>query len=507
MSVTPRQRYKSRLILTLGILLLPALVPALALASLPASRSAVHHAALPQIHDAQIVHLLNRLAFGPTPGAIDYVRRIGIDRYIDDQLHPATLPPNPDLAARLRALPDLQASLTDLARQYQPPSNKKDLSDEERKALNEGYNAVLKQAMLAKMLRAVESPAQLQEVMTDFWYNHFNVFADKASEVKIFAGAYERDAIRPYALGKFGDLLQGTARHPAMLIYLDNWLNTDPDSVAARGRKTGINENYAREVMELHTLGVDGGYSQSDVSTLAHILTGWGLAQGPGWIPRATFMFDPRRHDAGDMLLLGHEVKGGGEDEVTDVLNLLARQPATAHHIAYQLAQNFVADNPPKGLVTQLTAVYMKTDGDIAAMLRVLFHSPAFWDAANSQNKFKPPFRYVVSALRAAGLVPQGDGQLAYSAVAQMGEPLYRCLTPNGYANASESWLNSDALLKRIEFARGLSRFSSPSAEPSETIIESFGTSWSANSIVTIRSGEPKQRPVLALSSPEFVYY
>jgi uncharacterized protein (DUF1800 family) len=459
------------------------------------------------VTDAAIVHLLNRIGFGPAPGDIAAVRQIGIDAYIDRQLNPVQLPPSLELEQRLRDIPDLNQPIASLAASYQPPIDKKDLSEDERKAYNEKLNDVLKNTMQAKILRAILSPAQLQEVMTDFWYNHFNVFADKGGEEKIFVGAYERDAIRPYALGKFRDLLLATASHPAMLIYLDNWLNTDPDSMAAHGKKIGINENYAREVMELHTLGVNGGYTQSDVTTLAHILTGWGLASGPGWVPRATFMFDPRRHDAVNMLFLNNEIRGGGADEIVDVLSLLAREPATAHHIAFQLAQYFVADNPPKALVDRLAGTYLQSDGDIKTVLRALLHSREFWDPANAQNKFKPPLRYVISALRASGIVPQGNGQIVYGTIGQMGEPLYRCLTPNGYANTNDQWLNSDALLKRIDFSRGLGRFMPQDRDPSDTIIATRGGDWTANSVIAIRNAEPKMRPVMALSSPEFVYY
>jgi len=460
-----------------------------------------------ETEDARILHLLNRTSFGPAPGDIDRVRRMGIEAYIESQLSPQYLPPSNQLDQLLQPLPDLNKRVTDLAQQYQYPPDFKDLSEDERKALTKRNQDVVREFMLAKILRATLSPAQLQEVMVDFWFNHFNVFTGKGGDVEMMVGAYERDAIRPYALGKFRDLLLATAHHPAMLIYLDNWLNTDPASIAARGKKIGINENYAREVMELHTLGVDSGYTQTDVTTLAHILTGWGVAPGPGWVAHATFAFDPRRHDMGDMIFLNTRIRGGGEDEVTDVLTLLAREPATAHHIAFQLAQYFVADQPPRALVDQLTAVYLRSDGDIAVMLRTLLHSREFWDGKNSQNKFKPPLRYVVSALRASGVVPEGDGQMVYGAIGQMGEPLYRCLTPNGYANTNDQWLNSDALLKRVDFARGLTHFM-PGNEPVDTIIDSIGQeNWSANSIMTIRGADPRQRPILALSSPEFVYY
>ena len=453
--------------------------------------------------DAQILHLLNRAAFGPTGDDVDTVRHIGIDVWLKQQLHPEELK-SPELEERLNELPTLHYTLPQLADAYELPKNIKDLPEDEAKELRKKQNSVVEEAAQAKILRAVLSPAQLQEVMVDFWFNHFNVFAEKGMD-KWMVGAYERDAIRPYTLGKFGDLLNATAHHPAMLFYLDNWLNTDPNSIAARGRKIGINENYAREIMELHTLGVDGGYSQNDVTILAHILTGWGLGEGREADQRAHFQFDQRRHDYANYNWLGYRINGGNEEEIATVLSVLAHHPATAHHISYELAQYFVADMPPKSLVDKMAARFRETGGDIAEVLNTMFHAPEFWDPQYAQQKFKPPFRYVVSVLRASHVEPAGDTKLLQGAINQMGEPLYRCLTPNGYGDTNDQWMNSDALLKRIEFSQKFVSFLT--TDPSPAIMQSMGDNWSANTSKAVEAAAPKLRPAMLLGSPEFVYY
>ncbi len=455
--------------------------------------------------DAQIVHFLNRISFGPTAGDIDAVRRLGIGEYLEKQLHPEFLRYPFSLQQRLSKLPTVNASPTTILDEYLLPNEKaKTLSDDDRKEYERRKNDIVDELSEAKILRAVLSPAQLQEVMTDFWYNHFNVFAGKDLD-RLLVSSYERDAIRPYALGKFRDLLQATAHHPAMLFYLDNWLNTDPDSPFAHGRKIGINENYAREVMELHTLGVNGGYTQQDVTTLAHILTGWGLGEGKDVAAKAQFYFEPRAHDYNAKDFLGYSVQGGGEEEIESVLDFLAKHPSTAKHIAYELAQYFVADDPPQSLVTRLAVTFSSSDGDIAAVLRTLFHSPEFWDPRYESVKFKPPFRYIISTLRATYTLPSGDTKMLQGALGNMGEPLYRFLTPNGYANTNDQWLNSDALLKRIDFAKKLAGFLD--ANSPETIESALGNSWTTNTLKTVKDADPKQRATLLLSSPEFVYY
>jgi uncharacterized protein (DUF1800 family) len=462
------------------------------------------------VTDTQILHLLNRATFGPAPGDIAAVRAMGIGGWLNQQLHPEHFLHNQLLDQRLGQLPTLNASMADLANQYDVPGEEeKAMSEEQRKEYERRRHSIVEELITAKILRSVMSPSQLQEVMTDFWFNHFNIFAEKGLD-KTFIGSYERDAIRPYVLGRFRDLLGATAHHPAMIFYLDNAQNIDPASIQAqraaqRGKEVGINENYAREVMELHTLGVNSGYSQKDVTTLAHILTGWGLSEGQGPAGKSAFYFDPRRHDFNSYNWLGYPIRGGGQEEIEHVLDILAANSATAHHIAYELAQYFVADEPPSGLVDRMAATYSSHDGDIAAVLLNMFQAKEFWDPQYVQKKFKPPFRFVISALRAANVVPPGDARVLQGALNQMGEPLYHCLTPNGYANTNDQWLNSDALLKRIDFDKRFANFLD--ANSAQTIFDALGNNWSQNTLATTQGADARLKPALLLASPEFVYY
>jgi uncharacterized protein (DUF1800 family) len=290
--------------------------------------------------------------------------------------------------------------------------------------------------------------------MVDFWFNHFNVDARKGLD-RIWVGAYEEQAIRPFVLGKFRDLLLATARHPAMLFYLDNAKNSAPGTQLQSGRESGLNENYAREVMELHTLGVDGGYTQDDVVALARILTGWTFvrrerASGDG----SAFRFLKTRHDFGLKRFLGRDIAPSGEAEGIEALDMLARSPATARHVALKLAQYFVADRPPDSFVDRLAARFRETDGDIGAVLRTLFASREFRDSVGT--KYKSPYRYVLSAVRAAGIEAE-DVRPLLRQMAQLGMPLYSCPTPDGYADTAGKWLNPDATLKRVSFALALS--------------------------------------------------
>ena len=307
----------------------------------------------------------------------------------------------------------------------------------------------------ARLLRAVESPRQLEEVMVDFWFNHFNVFAGKGIDRALVA-SYERDAIRPYALGSFRTLLGATAKHPAMLFYLDNVVSSTPRP-NAKGRAQGLNENYARELMELHTLGVDAGYTQRDVTELARMLTGWTFDQRRLVRMGETFRFDAGRHDKGAKTWLGHEIQPSGQDEGEYALDVLAMHPATARHISFQLAQYFVSDTPPPALVERMSQTWLASQGDIRAVLKILFSSSEFMDSEAAGAKFKTPYQFVVSAARASS-APLVNVAPLVNTMNQLGMPLYGCQTPDGYKNTQEAWLNPDALTRRIAFATALAQ-------------------------------------------------
>jgi hypothetical protein len=328
----------------------------------------------------------------------------------------------------------------------------------ERMAGGYGANGVPANEMQqAKMLRAVLSKRQLQEVMTDFWMNHFNIDLGKSGDEILYANQFEQQVVRPRALGKFRDLLLATAHSPAMLIYLDNVTSVGPQSPAAlrqkqNGRTLGLNENYGREVMELHTVGVNGGYTQTDVTTLSEILTGWTVDKPQQGGP---FVFNARRHEPGDQQWMGKTIRDNGEQGGEQALTDLADSPATARHISTELAERFVADTPPPALVDRMVAAWASSDGDIAAVLQTMVHSPEFFSRADFRNKVKSPLEYVASAMRATDTPPSNPAALS-NAVKLMGEPLYRCLPPNGYAPTGAQWMNSGALIDRLNFAMAL---------------------------------------------------
>jgi uncharacterized protein (DUF1800 family) len=362
----------------------------------------------------------------------------------------------------------------DLAKIYKGPRAMQlvdDMKPEQRETVEAMIQpqAVLGELAEAKLLRAIYSNRQLDEVMTDFWFNHFNVFIGKGPD-RYMVSAYERDVIRPHALGKFKDILAATAKSPAMLFYLDNWQSVGPNSELAlygpqrpgggrgrfprprpqaKNRPSGLNENYAREIMELHTLGVDGGYTQKDVPELAKVLTGWTIER-----PQlgGEFKFNERAHEPGNKYVLGRKIGEHGEKEGEEMLDVLAHHPSTAKFISRKLAMRFVSDNPPQGLVDRMAETFLKKDGDIREVLRTMFHSPEFWAADAYRAKMKTPFEFVASAARASGADIQNALPLV-GTLNRMGMPLYAMQPPTGYSMKAEVWVNSSALLNRMNFA------------------------------------------------------
>ena len=470
--------------------------------------------------DEAILQALNRLGFGPKPGDLEHVKAMGLQKWIDQQLHPESIS-DAALDARLDRFPTLKMSSTKLLDEFPQPqlaARREGVSIEQYRKEQQEQNKAAAQAMqsdmqladdrhmpsfdvdggngkmdpsanpgkangggkgqagfgnpmfnyadvrtpqrvvaelsMAKVTRAVYSERQLDEMMVDFWYNHFNVFAAKGADRWVIT-SYERDAIRPHAMGKFRDLLEATAKSPAMLFYLDNWLSADPVEWAKmqqEQQERGLNENYGRELMELHTLGVDGGYTQQDVINVAKAFTGWTIKQ-PQRDPE--FFFDDRIHDKGTKTVLGHEIHAGGMKDGEEVLDILARDPHTAHHISFELAQRFVSDNPPDALVDRMAQTFLKTDGDIREVLHTMIYSPEFWSKDVFHAKIKTPFEFVASATRAVG----ADVDVPLMLVQwtnRIGQPLYQCEPPTGYSDKADAWVNTGALLNRMNFSLAL---------------------------------------------------
>ena len=388
-------------------------------------------------------------------------------------------------------------------------------------------NRTLDELTQAKLLRFILSERQLQEVMTDFWFNHFNVFAPKDSD-QWYTTSYERDVIRPHALGKFRDLLLATAESPAMMVYLDNWLSIGPNSLTngvdpakpnSKPGKRGLNENYGREVMELHTLGVKGGYTQADVTALSAILTGWSVDRPNQGGP---FLFDPKKHEPGPKHWLGYTIDEAGNVSGQPIapavvqaiahatgqpgmkqgiaaLVLLAASPQTAHFLSFKLAQRFLADDPPPGLVDRLASAYLASDGDLRTVLRALVQAPEFNSHRYFRNKVKTPEEFLASAFRATLTDPQNPGALA-GRLNDMGQPLYRALPPTGYYITADHWMNTQSLLARLNFADQLThnRFANQKFDSSRVLALALMTDPAA-----ISSDAPHARPVnLASAGP-----
>jgi uncharacterized protein (DUF1800 family) len=537
-------------------------VAILAAAALTAGSSGSAVPAKPD--DKTILHVLNRIGYGARPGDVERVRQVGLAAYIDQQLHPGRVA-DAGMAERLARFQTLNKSSQQLADEYFVPALqvrqqvKKNAGDEatmmpkpdapadgkpvrtpEQMEAARRSREVLAELTEQKLLRAAYSERQLDEVMTDFWFNHFNVFAGKGATQQ-YLTEYERDVIRPHALGKFRDLLGATAHSPAMLFYLDNWQSADPDAQDARAQarpgagffgrpgrnprigarfpmpaprpmpqnpnaprqKRGLNENYGRELMELHTLGVDGGYTQEDVINVARAFTGWTIMA-----PRqgGAFRFEPRIHDAREKIVLGHKIKaGGGKSDGEKVLDILASRPATATFISTKLARRFVSDTPPPALVQRAAARFRETDGDIREVVRTIVTSPEFFAAEAYRAKVKTPFEFVVSAVRATG-TEVADAMPLAQAVRQLGMPLYMCQPPTGYSDKAEAWVNTGALLNRMNFAvqlvGGRMRGLQPGAGPVGAVLANDVSTATAGTIA--KATDPKQVAALTLGSPEF---
>jgi uncharacterized protein (DUF1800 family) len=381
------------------------------------------------------LHLLNRLGFGPRPGDIDRVLSRGLERYALDQLEPG---PDTETQTRLRALTTLQYPISQVLAVYN--------------ADNRAITTINDEMIAARVIRAVHSENQLQEVLVDFWFNHFNVFIGDGF-VRYSIAAYERDAIRPHVLGRFRDLLGAVAAHPCMLYYLDNYLSTVSRTVNGR-LVQGLNENYGRELLELHTVGVDAGYTQEHVFDAARCFTGWGI---DNLRTGGNFQYRAQQHDTGAKSVFGLSVPaGGGREDGDRLLDYLASHESTAHFVSRKLAQRFVADDPSPFLVSRMAETFLQTGGEIRDVLRTMVGSTQFWSEAFGAGKPRTPFEFAIAAIRAAnGQVTNGRGVAA--ALTAMGMPAYQCVPPTGYSNRGVDWLNPSSQLNRMNFALDLS--------------------------------------------------
>jgi uncharacterized protein (DUF1800 family) len=395
------------------------------------------------------VHVLNRLGFGPRPGDVEHVMSMGLDRYILQQLDPKV---DADLEQRLSAFPALGWTL--------PQSWDYYISDQ-RQDTNTNYIGDLNnQQRSAQIVRAVHSQNQLHEVMTWFWFNHFNVNIADDQRVRTSIHDYEAQ-LRQHALGKFPDLLNATAHHPAMMAYLDNYLSTISRYDRTGRLTSGLNENYGRELLELHTVGVDAGYSQDDVYEAARVLTGWGIATGAG---RFQFQFTANNHDPQATSVFGLAIGGGMmQDSGEQLLKFLGEHPKTAEFISFKLVRHFVSDTPPAELVARTAKTYMDTGGDVAQMLKTIVSSREFWAEAFGPGKYKNPFQYVASALRAVGAdirpvdgTTRNDTRAIQGALTTMGQGQYTCIPPTGWSDKGAEWMDPSSQINRMNFALDL---------------------------------------------------
>jgi len=414
-------------------------------------------------------HLISRFTYGATPGQVDEVVKTGLEKWFRQQLD-ASLPDD-SLQAMLDKYDALKLSDEQIAATF--PKNgqvvrmavkdgfidkdsvkadKKEYRETIRNYMQEKglkpQQELYRQLYCQKILRAAYSNNQLREVMTDLWFNHFNVSITK-NDCAGFIPVYERDVIRAGALGKFGDLLSATAHSPAMLYYLDNFSSSGAMEQPQRRKAQGLNENYARELMELHTLGVDGGYTQQDVTQAARVLTGWTVRE-------SNFFFAPNRHDKGEKTVLGHHFAAGqGDGEGVELLDILAHHPSTAHFISRKIAVRFVSDDPPASLVDKMAKTFLNKKGDIREVLMTMVSSPEFWSAQAIREKTKSPFELAIGAVRSLRARVDQPAQL-YNWVTRMGEKMYFYQAPTGFPDKGQYWINTGSLLNRMNFGLAL---------------------------------------------------
>ena len=488
-----------------GVLLVPASFASLAVQRAKKSSS--------MTADQRVAHVLSRLTFGARPGDFEKVKAMGVQAFINQQLDPDAID-NTAVIAKLRKLPTLNMATPVIIDQYTPPKpavsptpavakpevmtapdmktapNSQTLQAPPNASAPSMQNAmspkpenlgktptiqtsaptpapkptptpppknpqmVVTDLQRGKLLRAVYSDQQLYELMVDFWENHFSIFANKDDD-RYLLTSFDRETIRPFALARFRDLLGATAHSPAMLFYLDNWRSSVPRPYPARNGKPagvdgGLNENYARELMELHTLGVDGGYTQKDVQEVARCFSGWTIEK-----PNAEglFLYRPGLHDDGEKVVLGHKIlAGGGIADGERVLDILATHPSTARFVATKLARRFISDDPPSSVIDRAAAVFLKTDGSIRETLRAIVTSPEFFSTAAYRAKVRSPFEYAAAALRATSAETDGDRPVL-DFIGRMGQPLFGRITPDGYSDRAEQWLSSGAMVARLNFA------------------------------------------------------
>jgi uncharacterized protein (DUF1800 family) len=579
--------------------------------------------------DQLALHAVDRLTFGGKPAEVERAKRMGVEKWIDEQLHPERIPENPILAEKLAGLKAIDMPSAELFKTYPPqqvvaliargtmpmpedpllrqaieqvverykvkksegkqaaeskpepkltgeelrarvltvlePAQARTLRNgtaEEKRALLAGLPEAKQDQLLlalpaparrslvpvaptsmrrkivlltqpqqvisydlneAKLQRAIYSTHQLEELMVDFWFNHFNVYLDKGAD-RHLVPSYEREAIRPHALGKFSDMLNATARHPAMLFYLDNWQSVGTEPPTGKGKRRqmpvklkkgarGLNENYARELLELHTLGVDGGYTQKDVTEVARCLTGWSIVD-----PRRSgaFVYNDRVHDKGEKTVLGVKIPaGGGQSDGEKVLEIVLNHPSTAKFVSRKLATRFVADDVPEELIAKMAKSFTESKGDIRTVLRTMFLSREFQSAGAYRAKVKTPFEMVVSAARALDANVEFAGTIAQK-LNELGQPLYRKVEPTGYSSRNEEWINSAALLGRMNFALALAQNKIPGAqaevsgtrEQLETQMIPAGLSASTREVIEGALKQKEAKPDLVagllLGSPEF---